>query len=587
MTDYGYGAAVNRQHAKRLKASAITREVALARGYRSVVDKQELAELDFGPRQRLPGLVIPFYAVDGEVALYQLRPDEPRTDKRGRPQKYLVPPRTEMDLDVSPLARDRVVAATEELWITEGVLKADAAVSAGLACIALAGVWIWQRDGASLAAWQAVSLKDRAVRVAFDSDVMTNPRVTQALDGLEAFLVGEGARVVRVILPGGPGGKKVGLDDYLAAHGVGALLDLARACDPAHRGRVAKQKADLYARETARHQYDAEQASRRFYTLPRHTLPQAVAAVETTAPERVAALHRVGYNTTITGQYKTGKSTLGANLLRALADEEHFLDRFPVLPPGGRIGYVNYELDEHDFFDWLGDVGIRKTDRIAPLNLRGRPFSLAHAHGQEELVRWAQDMDVEVLHLDPHRRAFAGFGKENDNDDVNRFTGVLDEVKTAAGIRDVWLYVHTGRAQHEAGEEHARGATALDDWADERWLLVKKAGVRFFYADGRLPAVPEFALTYDAATRRLAAGDGNRRQATDDKLLHRLLELVGEQPGLTRGQLEEALRLRKGSGLTRVLRVAEDDGHVQVQVVGRARHHYLWGDLPTEGSGAP
>ena len=47
------------QHAALIAASAISPEVASARGYRSATSETELADLGFSKAQRLPGLVFP------------------------------------------------------------------------------------------------------------------------------------------------------------------------------------------------------------------------------------------------------------------------------------------------------------------------------------------------------------------------------------------------------------------------------------------------------------------------------------------------------------------------------------------------
>ena len=57
-------------HAALLTASAISDEVASARGYRSVERKARLTELGFSVRQaRVPALLIPVWSVAGNVLL--------------------------------------------------------------------------------------------------------------------------------------------------------------------------------------------------------------------------------------------------------------------------------------------------------------------------------------------------------------------------------------------------------------------------------------------------------------------------------------------------------------------------------------
>jgi putative DNA primase/helicase len=76
------------QHQKLLTESAISPEVAHARGYRTVTVKAELKRLGFWHAQcRVPGLLIPIHDVTGKLATYQLRPEEPRT-RQEKPVKY-------------------------------------------------------------------------------------------------------------------------------------------------------------------------------------------------------------------------------------------------------------------------------------------------------------------------------------------------------------------------------------------------------------------------------------------------------------------------------------------------------------------
>lgn len=321
----------------------------------------------------------------------------------------------------------------------------------------------------------------------------------------------------------------------------------------------------------------AEEAAMGFEPLPRQTLKEALANRPEDPPELVERLHRRGYNTTITAQYKTGKTTLGGNLLRSLADGTPFLGRFPVQSTVGRIGYLNYELTDSDMLGWLDAQGIDNTDRIAILNLRGRSLSLAHEQRRDELVAWCRDQDAEVLMLDPHRRAFQGFGEENSNDHVNRFTAALDEVKTAAGVSDLFLFVHTGRDNGSPGSERARGATSLDDWADQRWVLTKgDNGVRFFHAtSGRMADVEEFALNYDPATRHLTAGEGNRSNQKHEQFRRGVLAALDTagSDGANTAKLEAVLDARKGE-LARLLQAMHGRGEIVMELGPRNEKRY-------------
>src|SRR5262245_23671072 len=128
-----------------LDASRISPEVAKTRGYRSLTSKAALQQLGFSKSQQLPpALLIPVYDVHGEIATYQIRPDGPRVGQKGKPCKYETCSGTRMVLDVHPSILRQLGNPEVPLLVTEGIRKADAAVSSGLCCIALLGVWNWR-----------------------------------------------------------------------------------------------------------------------------------------------------------------------------------------------------------------------------------------------------------------------------------------------------------------------------------------------------------------------------------------------------------------------------------------------------------
>jgi len=210
------------QHRNLIEGSCIAPEVAAARGYRSVATKADARRLGFGDAQcNVPALLIPVWGVNGEIATYQLRPDTPRV-KDGKPLKYETPAGSHMALDVPRGIHAMLGDPAIPLIITEGARKADSAVSQGLCCVSLLGVWNWrgrnEHDGKSaLPDWEHIALNGRTVRIAFDSDVMEKAAVYAALVRLCAFLRQRGAHVEMIYLPAGPGGAKVGLDDFFAA----------------------------------------------------------------------------------------------------------------------------------------------------------------------------------------------------------------------------------------------------------------------------------------------------------------------------------------------------------------------------------
>lgn len=265
MARLDYGRPLLPQHQAMLEASGIAPEVGAARGYASVEIKKRLESLGFASSQRrVPGLLIPVYDVHGELATYQLRPDDPRVSD-GKPLKYETPTMSRMCLDVPRPARTWLADPRRPLFVTEGARKADAGVSIGLCTVAVLGVWNWRGTNdaggkVALPDWELVALKDardvgRDVFIVYDSDVMQKRPVYLALCRLKALLESRGAVVRIVYLPPAEGGGKVGLDDFLAAgHGPGDLLALATdalrepPADDVARGGDGETQADRLTR---------------------------------------------------------------------------------------------------------------------------------------------------------------------------------------------------------------------------------------------------------------------------------------------------------------------------------------------------
>lgn len=232
-----------------------------------------------------------------------------------------------------------------------------------------------------------------------------------------------------------------------------------------------------------------------------------VAQDESPVPWRIDELHVVGHNTTLTAGFKVGKSTLMLNLLRSLADGVPFMGQ-NVLRPEGRTLYWNLEVSDGQMRDWCRKVGIGTPERIMVHNLRGRRLPLYDDKIMEFVAAWLEEHEIECWIIDPAVRLFAGWpgvgNPENDNGAVGDLVDRLDRIKQMAGVQDLWLPIHTGRAG-----AHARGATRWDDWTDARWMLSKRElgdeEIRFFSANGRDVDFKETACGYDPGTYRVWA----------------------------------------------------------------------------------
>jgi hypothetical protein len=234
------------QHEQLLRDSAIHPSVAHERCYFSAINAGDLETVGLpshvytwvedgcgcaGPRGMRwgkaglgSGLAFPVWNLDGEIAFHMLRPDNPRKDRDFKPIKYERPPRSRNVLDVHPRVSEPLLDLAVPLYITEGTRKVDAAVSVGLCCIGVLGVWAWRRrDEAGqsnpLDDFDSIPLDGRQVVIVYDSDVMTKESPRWACRGLRDLLASRGAAVKVLLLPAGPDGSKVGLDDFLAAGG--------------------------------------------------------------------------------------------------------------------------------------------------------------------------------------------------------------------------------------------------------------------------------------------------------------------------------------------------------------------------------
>lgn len=211
--------------------SGIDAELIAERGYYTARATSDIPEA-FSRSQRRLGLVIPMLSPNRETISYQLRPDKPRKDKRGKAMKYMTPKGVGNILDIHPRSMRALADTSVPLWITEGVKKGDAMTTHGLCAISLAGVWCWcvpKTHGSELLPdWDHVPLEEREVYIVFDSDVMVKNEVGLALERLVSALESRGASVKVVYLPAAPDDAKNGVDDYLVAGGtVSEMYEMA------------------------------------------------------------------------------------------------------------------------------------------------------------------------------------------------------------------------------------------------------------------------------------------------------------------------------------------------------------------------
>lgn len=216
-------------HHRRMLAveSGISAETIAARGYWTAYSAADIpegfAEYQYRP-QMFPILVIPQWNAVGRAFAHILRPDNPRRGKDGKVVKYEAQPGAPVGFDCPPAMTHLLRDSSIPLYITEGSKKSDAAASRGLLCLSLNGVYGFMHKRLVVSELDEIALDGRVVRIAFDSDVMTNPGVADALDRIAAAMDRRGARVEMVHLPD-DGDGKTGFDNYFARGGEPADLN--------------------------------------------------------------------------------------------------------------------------------------------------------------------------------------------------------------------------------------------------------------------------------------------------------------------------------------------------------------------------
>lgn len=190
----------------------------------------------------VPAIAFPWTSTDGRVE-WQVRPDDPTTDQRGKLRKYVFHMGAEIILWAV-----REVRNPKRVVIIEGTKQGLAGASyapADTSVYAMAGCRMWQTpDGGPIPDLAVV--EDLPVVVILDADAADNPDVYQAGLDLTQALAAEGATEVKF---GRLTGGKSGLDDVLGARAeakrasyFARLLDNAKP-KPADKVPSRKKKA--------------------------------------------------------------------------------------------------------------------------------------------------------------------------------------------------------------------------------------------------------------------------------------------------------------------------------------------------------
>lgn len=351
------------------------------------------------------------------------------------------------------------------------------------------------------------------------------------------------------------------------ANGIGVTID----------NFTAEEIKKARARRTAKRLLDQEEAATNYHqpTFVR-TLSEELQLPIEEVKWTIKDIFPTGANVTLTAQYKAGKTTLINSLARSLADGTEFLNYFGKPDHKGRVVIFNYEVSENQYRRWMNDVAIEDTDKVTLVHLRGKRLPLTVARVEDLVVGILKDLDAQTWILDPFARAFTGCGDENSNSDVGIFLDTLDVIKERAGVSNLVLPVHTGRAQ-ENGIDRARGATRLDDWADVRWLLKKTQDGRFFSADGRDVLQEEQQLSFDENTRSLTLGGANAHMAKIRNHEDVWYEAVINNPGKTTSEILAMLNKNPNDkGMASARKSLLNQKKLKTETIGRS---VVWFDI--------
>lgn len=205
-------------------------------------------------------------------------------------------------------------------------------------------------------------------------------------------------------------------------------------------------------------------------------------------------LQQYGTRALLAAQAKAGKTTMVANLIKALTDQPTFLNRF-INHFDGTVTLIDNELDERMLRRWLKGVGITHPERLHVIPLRGK-LEAFNIMDDEHRTRWANTLrGTDYLILDCLRPALDG-NHLDEHHDAGRFLGAFDALLDEADIDSSLVVHHMGH-----GSTRARGDSRIQDWPDANWRLTRDnpddpRSERNFHAFGREVNVDNQPIIY-------------------------------------------------------------------------------------------
>jgi hypothetical protein len=366
---------------------------------------------------------------------------------------------------------------------------------------------------------------------------------------------------------------------------------------------VGRRAYELRVNDEARALWTHQQAQNLGQQAPDPvTLTDFLNVEDEDATYRIKDLLPTGGRALLVAQQKAGKTSLIANLIRALADGGHFLERFSC-DQVATVTLLDTELDERMLRRWLRDQGIRNTDNVKVISLKGK---IATFNIQEPSTRaqWADKLrGSNFVILDCLRPCLDVLGLSEDKD-AGKFLVAWDALMSEVGNAESVVVHHMGHAA-----ERSRGDSRLIDWPDVNWRIIKESqsddadmeeiggdgGMRFFTAHGRDVNVPEFTMMWDDKSRTIKYREGGRRRAKQERQERQnkyendaVISILSKYPGLTKNKLVEKMQEEHigEDRANKAIQAAVANGTVHTEPgKNRSQLHYVQGDRRCQPSG--
>lgn len=296
----------------------------------------------------------------------------------------------------------------------------------------------------------------------------------------------------------------------------------------------------------------------------------------------------------VTGQYKTGKTHLVvASLLTSLANNEPFLGIKDVfVPEGGAIcGHWNLEMSTTDLVDkYMRPAGFKHPANVFLANWQGYRLNILTEPGKLAAIEWLTTRSIQVWTIDSWSALCHMCGVDpNDNKDVGDLMAAVTEIKVAAKVQAVFLIAHISRSASDSDRPGSRGASALDESVDTRWMFtVDSSDLRWMRVEGRGTRMDATSLIFDEETGRSTMGTVSRSAAANDSGVQLVVEILTAMRGrgLNKATLSKRIKeVRPKTGqrmIDQFIEEAVESNFVEVKAepsnTGRGRPqtmHYL------------